>query len=283
MSYKVTLPEFEGPFDLLVYLIESSEMSIYDIRISEITEQYMTYLHQMQDWNIELSSEFMVLASELLRIKSKMLLPGAEKEKKDQGVVREDPREDLVQQLLEYKRCKAAGKVLQERAREMEDVYVKPQEDLSDYTEHPDEYLRLGTEEFIRAFSSFLHRKKRLEDTRKRYTTMRREKETMENRMAMIRDVFLKTGRKDVLDFRQLVPSRTRMDAIVSFLAVLQMVRGHYLNIRQWGLYGEIELSSGSRPLEQFSPEEEAERADEDGAGENTSGKDEHTEEKGDS
>ena len=104
----------------------------------------------------------------------------------------------------------------------------------------------------------------------------------MENRMAMIRDVFLKTGDEDVLDFRQLVPSRTRMDAIVSFLAVLQMVRGHYLNIRQWGLYGEIEVSSGSRPMEQFSPEEEADNAGEEDTGVDASGE-EDTERKGDS
>jgi segregation and condensation protein A len=263
MSYKVKLPSFEGPFDLLVYLIESSEMSIYDIRISEITEQYLAYLDKMRDWNAEVSSEFMVLAAELLRIKSKMLLPGAEKKTEYGGVVKEDPREDLVHQLLEYKRCRAAGQSLQERARQMEDVFTKPQEDLSAYTENPDEYLRLGTEEFLRAFKMFLHRKKRLEDTRKRYTTMRREKETMQNRMAMIRDVFLKTRRGEVLDFQQLVPGKNKMDVIVSFLAVLQMVRSQYLNVRQWSLYGTIEVSAGERPLDAFSPEEEAENEQE--------------------
>lgn len=259
MSYKVKLPSFEGPFDLLVYLIESSEMSIYDIRISEITEQYLAYLEQMREWNIELSSEFMVLASELLRIKSGMLLPGAQKKEDSPGVVREDPREDLVQQLLEYKKCKAAGRAIRDRITQMEDVFVKPQEDLSVFTDHPDEYLRLGTDEFLRSFRMFLHRKKRLEDTRKRYTTMRREKETMQNRMALIRDRFLKISPGEALDFRQLVPTGRRMDAIVSFLAVLQMVRSRYLDVQQWGLYGAIEVSAGTRPMAQFSPEDEAE------------------------
>ncbi len=263
MSYKVSLPVFEGPFDLLVYLIESAEMSIYDIRISEITEQYLAYLKQMRDWNIELSSEFMVLAAELLRIKSGMLLPGGSKEERSPGVVKEDPRGDLVRQLLEYKRCRAAGKALQERECAMEDVFTKPQEDISVYTSHPDEFLRLGTQEFIHTFSTFLHRKKRLEDTRKRYTTMRREKETMRSRMAMIRDIFLKTDSGDVLDFRQLLPSRSRIDAIVSFLAVLQMVRSQYLDVTQYGIYGTIEVSAGSRPLDGFSPEQEADEAEE--------------------
>ena len=78
MSYKVKIREFEGPFDLLVYLIENSEMSIYDIRISEITEEYLEYLSTMKEMNINVSSEFLVLAAELLNIKSRMMLPHVE-------------------------------------------------------------------------------------------------------------------------------------------------------------------------------------------------------------
>ena len=105
MGYKVKLKNFEGPFDLLVYLIENSEMSIYDIKISEITEQYMLYVDLMKRTNINDIGDFMVLAAELIEIKSKMLLPVHPKE--GQQSMEEDPRSRLVEKLLEYKKFKA--------------------------------------------------------------------------------------------------------------------------------------------------------------------------------
>ena len=100
--YKVKLKSFEGPFDLLVYLIENAEMSIYDIKISEITNQYLAYLKEMEERDVALASEFMVLASSLIEIKSKMILPRATED--GQEIVGEDPRTELVARLLEYKR-----------------------------------------------------------------------------------------------------------------------------------------------------------------------------------
>lgn len=255
-SYKVTLPVFEGPFDLLVYLIESAEMSIYDIRITEITEQYIAYVDRMKEWNPDVSSEFMVLASELLRIKSRMLLPHEESTRQKGPEPPDDPREELVRQILEYQKCRKASQQLARLEASMENVFTKPQEDISVYTESPDEYLKLDASAFIHAFRGFLHRKRRLEETRRRYTTMRREKETMKSRMGLIRDRFLRAGRGNALDFQQLVPSKTRMDAIVSFLAVLQLTRAQYLSVQQFGLYGRIEITEGEKPLEGFSADE---------------------------
>ena len=103
MSYRVKLNIFEGPFDLLVYLIEHARMSIYDIRVSEITTQYMAYIEQMQEADINPASEFMVLAAELLELKSKMLLPRKPVEE-DSGAGYEDPRTELVEKLKEYKK-----------------------------------------------------------------------------------------------------------------------------------------------------------------------------------
>ena len=88
MSYKVRIREFEGPFDLLVYLIENSEMSIYDIRISEITGEYLEYLSTMKEMNVSVSSEFLVLAAELLNIKSRMMLPHTEPDASPPGCSR---------------------------------------------------------------------------------------------------------------------------------------------------------------------------------------------------
>lgn len=252
MSYRVRLPVFEGPFDLLVYLIETSEMDIYDIRISEITGQYIQYLRDMKDMNVRLSSEFMVLAAELLQLKSRMMLPKAPKL---QGqAVQEDPREGLVERLIAYKRCKQAAGKLKECAERAEKSHSKPQEDISVYTSHPDEYLDLTTEDFARAFRGFLHRKKRIEETRKRYTLLERDRRTMEERRAYIRSLFDGIN-QDVSsrDFRELIPEGGgRRDVVVSFLSMLQMVREHYLDVVQNSIYGDIEVRRGPRTFDDF-------------------------------
>ena len=259
MSYKVRLPVFEGPFDLLVYLIENARMSIYDIRISEITGQYLEYIQTMRELNVNVASEFMVLAAELLRIKSKMMLPGVQ----DAGgnVVEEDPRSDLVRRLVEYRKCRAAAGKLAEAENVMEDVFTKPQEDISAFRDNPEEYLRLDIQEFARAFRQFLHRKRRLERVRRHYSVLRRDRETQENRMRYIRELFLpaNTGRAVTRrNFAELVPDGgSRRDVIVSFLSVLQMTRDHYLDVEQKSLYGEIFVMNGGRSLEHFVPRAE--------------------------
>lgn len=259
MSYKVRLPVFEGPFDLLVYLIENAQMSIYDIRISEITGQYLEYIQTMRELNVNLASEFMVLAAELLRIKSKMMLPGIP----DAGgnVVEEDPRSDLVRRLVEYRKCRAAAGKLAAAEDIMEDVFTKPQEDISMFRDNPEEYLSLGVDEFAKAFRQFLHRKKRLERVRRHYSILRRDRETQENRMRYIRDLFLpaNTGQACTRrNFAELVPDQNnRRDVIVSFLSVLQMTRDHYLDVEQKSLYGEIFVMNGGRSLEHFVPRAE--------------------------
>ena len=107
-AYNLALENFEGPFDPLVHLIEKNEMDIYDIRISEITDQYLDYLLKMEQLDMDIASEFLVTASTLLHIKSRMLLPTVEDE--DEEPI--DPREELVMQLLEYRRCKASAAML---------------------------------------------------------------------------------------------------------------------------------------------------------------------------
>lgn len=259
MSYKVRLPVFEGPFDLLVYLIENARMSIYDIRISEITGQYLEYIQTMRELNVNVASEFMVLAAELLRIKSKMMLPGVQ----DAGgnVVEEDPRSDLVRRLVEYRKCRAAAGKLAEAEDAMENVFTKPQEDISAFRDNPEEYLRLDIQEFARAFRQFLHRKRRLERVRQHYSVLRRDRETQENRMRYIRELFLPANTGQAVtrrNFAELVPDqRSRRDVIVSFLSVLQMTRDHYLDVEQKSLYGEIFVMNGGRSLEHFVPQAE--------------------------
>ena len=153
MGYKVKLSIFEGPFDLLVYLIENAQMNIYDIKISEITRQYLGYIDIMREKDVAVAIEFMVLAAQLIEIKSKMLLPG--KIADGDGVVDEDPREGLVARILEYKKFKILSAMLAEREEAGFDIWEKPQEDLSEYTDEPDEYLSLELSKFVCFLTSF--------------------------------------------------------------------------------------------------------------------------------
>lgn len=256
MSYKVKLSAFEGPFDLLVYLIENAQMSIYDIQVSEITKQYLNYLDEMKTMNINISSEFMVLAAELIEIKSKMMLP-----RNDGGaevLFDEDPRSGLVERLLAYKRCKRCSELLAECEEKMEDVFEKPQEDISYYLDNPDEYLSLDITEFATAFNLFLQKKKRIEETAKHYTRVERERETIEKRMVFIREAFrraFKAG-SDNINIKELVPNaKNRYDVVVTFVSVLQMMRDKYLDADQHMTYGEIIVKPGTRDFDDHSEE----------------------------
>ncbi|MDO4395485.1 MAG: segregation/condensation protein A [Clostridia bacterium] len=251
MSYKVSLQSFEGPFDLLVYLIENAQMNIYDIKIAEITSQYMEYIEQMKSMDVNVATEFMVLAATLIDIKSKMLLP------RTTGVgeayVDEDPRSELVERLLEYKRYKRGADMLQEREEIMSLVYEKPQEDISAYLEEPDEYLSLDIKQFANAFQLFLHKKKKEEDVRAHYTRIEREKATIESRMSYIKDKFKNAFSHGLrkLNLKELIPNKKdRYDVVVTFVSVLQLMRDKYLNAEQNSTYGEITIVPGEREME---------------------------------
>ena len=260
MSYKVKLQSFEGPFDLLVYLIENAEMSIYDIRISEITNQYLEYIKVMREHDINVATEFMVLASTLIEIKSKMILPRMSIE--GQTAAGEDPRSDLVERILEYKRFKRAAQILQEREEQSQHIFEKPQEDISEYLENPDEYLSLDLKQFASAFSLFIQKKQRVEAVRAHYTRIERERSTMESRIRMI---LAKVRRKigQVFSFKELIPNKKdRYDVVVTFMSLLEMAKERVLRVEQKSLYGDIKVSAGQRVdedtvLEKYSKDAE--------------------------
>ena len=260
MSYKVKLQSFEGPFDLLVYLIENAEMSIYDIRISEITNQYLEYIKAMREHDINVATEFMVLASTLIEIKSKMILPRMSIE--GQTAAEEDPRSDLVERILEYKRFKRAAQILQEREEQSQHIFEKPQEDISEYLENPDEYLSLDLKQFASAFSLFIQKKQRVEAVRAHYTRIERVRSTMESRIRMI---LAKVGRKigQVFSFKELIPDKNdRYDVVVTFMSLLEMAKERVLRVEQKSLYGDIKVSAGERVdedtvLEKYSKDAE--------------------------
>lgn len=240
MGYKVKLDVFEGPFDLLVYLIEHAEMSIYDIRVSEITNQYMAYIETMQKADVVLAGEFMVLAASLIEIKSKMLLP---RMKQEPGLeLLEDPRNELVQKLLEYKRYKGAAERLEEREEQAMLSFTKPQEDLTVYTKEPDLILSLDLSQFVKAFNLFLQKKKRLEDVKKQYSRIERQRMSVESRIEQMKDLFRKKRR---LGFHELLGEETsRYNVVLTFLSVLELIRLKSVKVKQLVNYGDIILTA---------------------------------------
>ena len=242
MSYRVKLNIFEGPFDLLVYLIEHARMSIYDIRVSEITTQYMAYIEQMQEADINPASEFMVLAAELLELKSKMLLPRKPVEE-DSGAGYEDPRTELVEKLKEYKKYKAVSEMLRQRHSLAAASIEKPQEDLAEYTGEPDEYLLLDGESFKRAFEAFLRKKKKLEEIKAHHIRSEKQKVTTELRMSSIRSFFKERPIGRRVDFEELVEKKgDKYDIAVTFSSVLEMMKQRTVDAEQEKLFGNIQV-----------------------------------------
>lgn len=259
MSYKVKINIFEGPFDLLVYLIENARMSIYDISVSEITSQYLNYIEEMKKTDVLMASEFMVLAATLIDIKSKMLLPRTMPDGVEGDY--EDPRTALVQKLLEYKKFKGASEMLTAREEETLRIFEKPKEDLSPFVSEPDELLKLDINQFIRAFNDFIVKKRKVDEIRKNYERDERHRITTETRIELITQMIAQENDK-VFSFYELIPDRgSRYDTALSFVSVLEMLKQRKIEARQKSLFGEITVRATSYLLngldDAATPEEE--------------------------
>ena len=243
--YKVKLQSFEGPFDLLVYLIETAEMSIYDIQISEITSQYLAFIRAMEESDVLVAEEFMVLAATLIEIKSKMILPRTTIE--GDIILEEDPRDALVEKLLEYKRYKAISNMLSDREERNLHIFEKPKEDLSVYFDNPDEYLSLDLAQFAKAFNLFIQKKQKIEQVRRQYTRIERERASMEGRISLILNK-MRELRDSKVNFKDTIPNKKdKYDVVVSFISILEMAKERVLNVDQKVSYGDITLTKGER------------------------------------
>jgi segregation and condensation protein A len=228
---------FEGPFDLLCYLIENAEMNIYDIQVSQITSQYLAYIERLRLHDPALGGEFMVLAASLIELKSKMLLPRAGPAGVDGE---EDPRSELVMKLLAYRKFKTAAVFLREREDRAGLLFEKPAEDLQVYTNEQDEYLRMDPARFAQAFKLFLGRKQRVDEMRNLYERAERQRETTEARMSFIKSLFARknTGK---LRFRELLKAGDdRFETVLTFTVLLEMIRNRSVKARQRDNFAEI-------------------------------------------
>ena len=241
--YKVRIDKFEGPFDLLIYLLENARMDIYDIKVAEITEQYIGYLKEMEELNVEVDTEFIVLAAVLIRLKARRLLPRINEAGEIEII--EDPRIELRGRLLDYMRIKKAAELLMAAEEFNLAVHEKPAEDMSVYLDNPDEILQVSDEQMVNAFIQFLTRKRKVEEVTRRYSRVRRRKETIEtriNEMTEILERMFKEGNGKVL-FNELLPEKPdRYDITLSFMSLLSMIKNQGYDAEQNENFGEIKV-----------------------------------------
>lgn len=229
MDFKIN--EFEGPLDLLLHLIKESKMNIMDIEIEKITEQYMAYLDLQEKMNLEIASEYLVMASELIELKSKMLLPNPKNEEGEE----EDPREELVNRLLEYQAYKEITKVLHDKENLRKEIYTKSPENIRNYVEEDVSITSDVTlDDLIDAFKKYLERKK---DTKPLQTKITVNEVTVSSRRHDIKNL-LKAKKR--VSFFELFPVVSKEYVIATFLAILEMAKSHELTITQNDTFDDI-------------------------------------------
>ena len=233
MDYKIN--DFEGPLDLLLHLIKESKVDIFDINIVEITDQYMDFINRMQELNLDIASEYLVMAAELMKIKSSLLLPNNKQEQEDE--YEEDPREQLINRLIEYERYKNITSSLKEYERERQNLYTKEPYDLSLVIEKDnkiDEDFRI--DDLVEAFNGILARKELNKPLNTKITT---KEFSVSERSNEIRNI-LKTKKK--VEFSELFNIMTKEYVVVTFLSILTMAKNQELSIVQDNNFSNIYL-----------------------------------------
>ncbi|MDM5331168.1 segregation/condensation protein A [Neobacillus sp. CF12] len=241
MHYNVKIDAFEGPLDLLLHLINRLEIDIYDIPVAQITEQYLIYIKTMTELKLDIASEFLVMAATLLAIKSKMLLPKHEEELDDlnsEFPYEEDPRDELVERLIEYRKYKEAAQDLKSLEEERGLMYTKPPSDLSDFAKEkqPDKVeVNITLYDMLAAFQKLLRRKKLQLPMA---TKIARQEISIETRMTEIM-IELKhvKGRKN---FNELFTIPAKEHIVVTFLAVLELIKRKEIDVEQDENFGDI-------------------------------------------
>ena len=220
METNFIINDFEGPLDLLLHLIKTSKMDIYDISVEEITKQYIDFINSQKEMNLTIASEYLVMASELIELKSRMLLPRTEEEEE------EDPRDDLVNRLLEYQKYKDMIDSFKELEKNRKDIFTK---DPINFNEYSDTNIEndgsITLDDLVNALNKFLERK----ELEKPISTKITKKEiSVQDRTRDIRNILSK---KKKVSFFDLFEVKTREYVVVTFLSILEMAK-----------FGEIEI-----------------------------------------
>ena len=232
MDIEFKINDFEGPLDLLLHLIKESKMDIMDIEIEKITDQYVEFLQEQEKMNLEVSSEYLVLASELIEIKSKLLIP---RETLDEESDMIDPREELINRLLEYEAYKNITKVLQEKENLRREIYTKLPESIKNYIDEDKEiHADVSLDDLINALSKYFERQK---DNKPLNTKVTVKEISVESRRSDIKRL-LKD--KKQVSFKDLFPVMSKEYVVATFLAILEMAKNKELKITQNDTFDDI-------------------------------------------
>jgi segregation and condensation protein A len=251
-SYSVKLDSFEGPLDLLIHLIRTNEVNIYDIPIALITQQYLEYVEMMKELNLDTVGEFLVMAATLIHIKSKMLLPRQDPAPDDEPD--QDPRDALVRRLLEHQKFKAAAELLHERAVLRGAQWIRPDARVADIAgEKPEPELEVDLFSLMSAFRAVLERAKQ-----RPKMLLPPEEVPVEVRIDQILAMLSET---EACGFEDLFArDDTRGAMITTFLALLEMIRLKLIRVFQTTPFGVIRVYKRARPADAPHPIGDPER-----------------------
>src|ERR1051325_2389474 len=236
-AYRIQIPMYEGPLDLLLDLIRQQKMSIHDIRISEITAQYLDYLHKLEELDVDVSAEFVYMAATLIYIKSKMLLPPDPLASPEEQAA--DPRAELVQRLVEHEKFKKTAQLFYQRQQIGENVWSKPDKSLY-HDEGTEGDLVVSLVDLVKVFQQVLERRKEVVRIE-----LQHEQFTVAQMIAQLRGQIIASAENmvNLIQFFEACPSRHAM--IVAFLAVLEMVKLQAVALVQEKMFGEILVRKG--------------------------------------
>lgn len=231
-SYTVKLNVFEGPLDLLLHLISKAEVDIKDISIADITEQYLEYLDDMKKFDMEIASEFLVMASTLVYIKSRSLVPEKRDSKREEddydGI---DSQEELIQKLIEYKQYKKIGEKLQTREEVYNNIYNKVAEDVM-FSEIEGELLYgLTKEDLLSAFKKVTLSKANNDKNKEQEHIIKRDNFTLEERTRQLNRLLDQNGSLNFFDL--FYDDYEKMDVVITFLALLEMIKKRKIKLYQ--------------------------------------------------
>ncbi|MDP8258313.1 MAG: segregation/condensation protein A [Candidatus Aadella gelida] len=234
MSYKVKLNIFEGPLDLLLFLIKKDKIDIYDIPIVTVTEQYIEYMNLMKMLDLEIAGEFLVMAATLIHIKSKMMLPEEESDFEEEE---EDPREELIRRLLEYKKYKEAADQLKDMQEMHSGVFLRSGSGMSEKVISDDgtEYFEASLFDLISSFKKVLSGVSK--DT---FHKVFKDEFTVDDKIHEIYHFLAKQSKIYFLDLFK--KSGSKDEIIVIFLAILELMKRSEIFVAQQGPFGEIEV-----------------------------------------
>lgn len=251
MSYKIKLEMFEGPMDLLLYLVKKDHLNIYDIPIAQVTEQYLKYLNLMQLLDVNIAGEFLVVAATLMQIKSKMLLPVEKVEGSDAEEL--DPRAELVRRLLEYEKFKEIAESLRQREDAQRQVFTRPKAEAEKETAEPgkDAYFEASIFDLINAFS------RALKDVPKEmFYEVIKDEFTIGEKTHQILHLLLVAP---VVRLSELFSkAKNKLEVIATFLAVLELVKLGEIVTRQDSSFQEIEISRNKQNIIPYERRDQA-------------------------